>query len=357
MQKISVYLGLLPFSFLFSAWVYAENGVYFSHQDWEIACDNVGTCQVAAYQADDGNMPASILLTRKAGAKQAVTGEFALSNDGQHISVKTKPIKLFINRNDLGIVHIDQYDHTEGGLIEGKLNSQQVQALLANPRQQQNIQFKNADQQWQISDQGMTAVLLKMDEVQKRVGTIGAIVKKGTASEQNVLKAKALPIIHHVKIDPKPIRQIQPEQPEYQKLAQKLVKSVDDSESCDVIVDSDQWHIDARQSIDIATLTPTKVLVSTLCWRGAYNEGYGYWVMNKNLTGSAENVTTAASDFDQGIIYSSQKGRGIGDCWSIAQWVWNGQKFVQSEDYWTGMCKGIAAGGIWQLKRISTIVK
>ncbi|OUY08423.1 DUF1176 domain-containing protein [Acinetobacter populi] len=355
MQKTSFYLGLLPFSVLFSVFAYAENGIYFSHQDWEIACDNVGTCQAAGYQANDGDMPASILLTRKAGAKQAVTAEFVLSTYEQHAPVEAKSLKLYSNNIDLGQVNLDSDD---GELITGKLSSKQVQALLANSQQKQNIQFKNAEQQqWQISDLGMTAVLLKMDDVQKRVGTTGALIKKGTASEQNVLKAKALPIIHYVKIDPKPIRRIQPEQPEYKKLAQILFKSLKDPESCEVIVDGDQWHTDAREPIDIARLTADKVLVSTFCWRGAYNEGYGYWVMNKNLTGPAENVTTAASDFDQGIIYSSQKGRGIGDCWSIAQWVWNGQKFVQSEDFWTGMCKGIAAGGVWELKQISTIVK
>ncbi|GAA5015609.1 DUF1176 domain-containing protein [Acinetobacter puyangensis] len=355
MQKTSFYLGLLSFSVLFSTFAHAEKGIYFSHQNWEIACDNVGTCQAAGYQADDGDMPASILLTRKAGAKQAVTAEFVLSTYEQQTPAQAKSLKLYSNHIDLGQVNLDSDD---GELITGKLSSKQVQALLANSQQRQNIEFKNAgQQQWQISDLGMTAVLLKMDDVQKRVGTTGALIKKGTASEKNVLKAKALPIIHYVKIDPKLIRRIQPEQPEYQKLAQILFKSLKDPESCEVIIDGDQWHTDAREPIHIARLTADKVLVSTFCWRGAYNEGYGYWVMNKNLTGPAENVTTSASDFDQGIIYSSQKGRGIGDCWSIAQWVWNGQKFVQSEDYWTGMCKGIAAGGIWELKQISIIVK
>lgn len=28
-------------------------GLYFRHQDWELACDNTGVCRAAGYQADD----------------------------------------------------------------------------------------------------------------------------------------------------------------------------------------------------------------------------------------------------------------------------------------------------------------
>ena len=56
-------------------------GISFSHQDWEIYCSNTGTCRAAGYQNEDGqNEPASVLLMRKAGAKQAVSAEFALGN-------------------------------------------------------------------------------------------------------------------------------------------------------------------------------------------------------------------------------------------------------------------------------------
>ena len=53
----------------------ALQGLYFQHQDWELACDNTGTCRAAGYQSDDDfEQPISMLLTRQAGAKSAVQG-------------------------------------------------------------------------------------------------------------------------------------------------------------------------------------------------------------------------------------------------------------------------------------------
>ena len=68
-------------------------------------------------------------------------------------------------------------------------------------------------------------------------------------------------------------------------------------------------------------------------------------------------MTESASDFDEGDISSSQKGRGIGDCWSMSEWIWDGKTFVQSIDRWSGMCKGVAAGGVWNLDLIESVVR
>lgn len=45
--------------------------------------------------------------------------------------------------------------------IMGKLNSSQVNAVLQQSKQKTEIVFKNAQHEWKISDEGMTAVLLK----------------------------------------------------------------------------------------------------------------------------------------------------------------------------------------------------
>ncbi len=53
-------------------------GFYQNYQDWDIACDNTGTCRLAGYQADETETPVSILFTRQAGANVAVIGEVSL---------------------------------------------------------------------------------------------------------------------------------------------------------------------------------------------------------------------------------------------------------------------------------------
>ena len=81
---------------------------------------------------------------------------------------------FYINGKDLGAVGVDGTELP----IMGKLNSWQVNALLQQSKQKTEIVFKNAQHKWKISDAGMTAVLLKMDDFQKRIGTIGALVKR-----------------------------------------------------------------------------------------------------------------------------------------------------------------------------------
>ncbi|MFN7751806.1 MAG: DUF1176 domain-containing protein, partial [Pseudomonadota bacterium] len=39
-------------------------GFHFSHKDWEVACDNTGTCRAAGYHEDSSEARVSALVTR-----------------------------------------------------------------------------------------------------------------------------------------------------------------------------------------------------------------------------------------------------------------------------------------------------
>ncbi len=330
-------------------------GMSFSHQDWEVYCSNTGTCRAAGYQDDHlQNMPATILLTRKAGAKQTVQGTFALSSFDQALdSKKLNNLNFFINHQDYGRVNINISEQ----LLTGTLNSKQLNALLQQSRKKVNLVFKNAYYTWQVSDAGMTATLLKMDDFQKRMGTVAALVKPGTADESKVLAAQPKRVVIKVKTPEKPYLILQPKTRQYQNLHPLLMAArptqSDAAEFCEGIYDGEGAK---PQAIELYKLTNNKVLATTLCWRGAYNEGYGVWVINQSLTGKPSFVTESASDFAAGEISSAQKGRGIGDCWKTSEWIWQGQAFVQTVDRWSGMCKGFA-GGAWDLDLIEAVVK
>ncbi len=331
-------------------------GISFSHQDWEIYCSNTGTCRAAGYQNEDGqNEPASVLLTRKAGAKQTVSAEFALANFEQESlpAAKLQNIHFYVNGKDLGQVSVDGTEFP----IMGKLSTNQVNGLLQQAKQKTDIVFKNSNVQWQISDAGMTASLLKMDDFQKRVDTVGALIKKGNADESKVLAAQPKLVVKKVKTADKPYLTLQPKMKQYQSVYPLLMAAqpIPKEEGfCEGIYNGDGTE---SQPIELYKLSNNKVLAMTLCWRAAYNEGYGAWILDQSLTGKATLVTEHASDFGSGIMSSAQKGRGIGDCWSSDEWVWDGQKFVHTKDMWTGMCKGLAAGGVWELDQIEAVVK
>lgn len=357
---MNIIYGLMSFGALFltlpTAFAQPIQGTSFSHLNWEVYCSNTGTCRAAGYQDDNHqDYPASILLTRKAGAQQALQVDFALSNNDQAFDQnKLKNIHFYINDKDYGVVSIDG---SEAPLI-GTLNIKQRNGLQQQAKQNAKIVFKNAHYTWQISDAGMTAALLKMDDFQKRIGTVGALVKRGKASESKVLTAQPKLMIRKVKTAEKPYLTLQPQSKPYANLHKILMAAKpsmkDSGDFCEGIYTEKGAQ---SQAIELYSLSNHKVLATTTCWRGAYNEGYGAWVIDRSLKGKATFVTESASDFGNGEIGSAHKGRGIGDCWAMSVWIWNGQVFVQSLDRWSGMCKGIAAGGVWNLDRIESVVR
>ena len=330
-------------------------GQSFSYRDWEVHCSNTGTCRAAGYQPDSAQMmPASILLTRQAGVKQAVQAKFALSSDGQTLdNKKLKNIHFYLNGRDFGAVNVN----TSTEPLTGTLNTQQTHGLLQYTQKNVKIVFKNNHYSWQVSDAGMTATLLKMDDFQKRTGTTGALVKKGAANESRVLAAQPKSVVKKVNTAARPYLTLQPNTEQYQALHTLLIAAQPALQDAHAFCEGIPEDTVAKpQAIALYKLTNHKVLATTLCWRGAYNEGYGAWVLDESLKGKATFVTEFASDFASGEIRSAQKGRGLGDCWATSQWIWNGQTFVKTMDHWTGMCKGFP-GGIWDLYLIEAVVR
>lgn len=356
LKKIVSGCGFMAISYF--AFAQDIQGTAFTHQNWEVYCSNTGTCRAAGYQSDDGQQnPASILLTRAAGPKQPVRAQFALANGGEDsfAANQVKNIHFFINDKDLGAVAVKGVESP----LMGTLSAAQVNALLKQASQKTKMSFKNSHYVWNISDAGMTAVLLKMDDLQKRIGTTGAIVKKGSANESNVLMPQPKLMIKKVKTADQPYLILKPNTKQYQSLHARFLAAnpkPKETDFCEGIYNGADKGA-KPQPIQLYKLTNGKVLATTLCVRGAYNEGYGAWVLDQSLQGQATYVTEWATDNASGEISSAFKGRGIGDCWLEQSWIWDGQRFVQNQNRWTGMCKNIAAGGVWELDQIEAVVK
>ena len=342
-------LGLLvAAAFAMGASAMPPAGLSFAHQDWELACDNTRTCRAAGYQADDDMAHTlAVLLTRKAGARQPVSAEVMLgdiSDDAGKANIRS--VDMLVNGKNLGKVMLGKDD------LSGNLSAEQVAALLAIVKQKATIAFVAKQNTWQLSDAGMTAVLLKMDEFQGRLNTTGALIKKGGLNEGKVLPALAKPLIKAVKpLDSK----VSFSPPALKQLEKSLLTTLNkDDDDCPMLSEPTDEY---TQPTEVIRLNDQKLLVSAQCWRGAYNTGIGYWVINSKAPYNPVLVTTGASDYSKGVISAAQKGRGIGDCWSSDSWVWNGNQFIHSESLTTGMCKGVAAGGAWSLPTVVSDVQ
>lgn len=326
----------------------AEEGS-FDHQDWQMVCDNTRTCRVAGYQRDDADMPVSVLLTRHAGAGTVVAGRVTLGDGWEDSMLDALPAQFRV------ALWIDDKNHGERTMtknaLEADLSAAQVAALLKALTRDSRIEFRAGKTVWELSDSGAAAVLLKMDEFQGRIGTVGAVYRKGKKNEANVLPPLPAPIVKAA-----PLASAKPGDArfitQHGDALRKALRSVSDEDSCGDLHETGE----EEQTLDVVRLTKTKLLVSTRCWLAAYNAGSGYWIVNDTPPYRPELVTSDATDFDNGTLMSTQKARGIGDCWGSEQWTWNGTAFVQTSASSTGMCKGFA-GGAWELPTLVTEIR
>jgi hypothetical protein len=307
----------------------------FSHKDWELACDNTRTCRAAGYHPEDDGPNATVLLTRAAGPNQPITIQMQLADDEQHPA--SGQVTMMVDGRKMGSVGIDPKSNI------GILSPAQVQALVPALLKDGNIAWRAKGTTWTISTAGANAVLLKMDEFQGRLDTPGALVRKGTKPEASALppipapEINAAPVIHGSKALTFTTTQTRD-------LMAALRKTVKDG-SCELV----DKKSEAADTVDAHRLTKDKLLVSHACWTAAYNSGDGYWVVDTRPSYTAVLVTTSATDYDDGVISSMQKGRGIGDCIGTATWTWDGKSFAQTSAATTGMCREISAGGTWDL--------
>ena len=108
------------------------------------------------------------------------------------------------------------------------------------------------------------------------------------------------------------------------------------------------------QDITLYPLTQNKVLAEALCASGAYQSTNYYAVLDDKLSKVeqvlADQYNGVGGDGKQGYAFvrGAYKGRGVGDCWSSQDAVWNGKIFIHTSEWTTGSCKGFP-GGAWQL--------
>lgn len=367
----------------FAEWGYMKD-------DWQLVCDNTNTCRAAGYSNDGMSSnearAASILITMPAGAKFP-TAQVQLNNweeeDQDQIVIDQLIetdyiVELLLNDESHGIVQLSA-DR------EGLLSKEQTQQLITRARQNIQIQFKSGDQMWQVSDVGLAAVLLKLDEVQGRVGSKLALISKGanTGKYKGLIPAKSVPKIYAAyaypisdypqydyKDDGTSVEK--PKELKYQRLSDRYNNqwqdkmsawvmprlSEDDRDSCDILTSKPSWISDDQKVWNFTAIDNQHTLASHLCWRGAYNEGIGYWLIDNATPSKPKLITTSGSDYRNGEIFSAHKGRGLGDCWSMQGWVWDGKSFAKTLEQSTGMCRGIQAGGAWSLPTyISEVVQ
>lgn len=323
-----------------------DSGVSFSYKNWELACDNTNTCRAAGY-ANEDEPSGSVLLTRTAGPGTIPTGEVTLADYESGDSAPVTTLTLWINGKAAGVLK-----PAEEGFWH--LSASQTQALIGAIKGSGKVEFKGGPAPFVLSGDGATATLLKMDDVQGRIGTPGALSKKGDKPESSVPAAIPAPEIQAAKVAKAQEHPLTA--PEIAALTPKLLATLQ-PDDCDRMQSPQENDGASEDGITLTPLSNGHALITAVCWRAAYNEGYGYWVIDSGLKQAPVLVTNSGSGYDEGTISMGQKGRGLGDCWATASWVWDGTAFRQSNEATTGMCRLIHPGGTWDLPTFVAHVK
>ena len=310
-----------------------------NYQDWDLVCDNTGTCRMAGYQ-DESSDPVSILFTRAAGENAAVEGKFTILPFGEadrDVQVG-QDIEIWLNGKSLGKVkHIS--DDTPD-----KLTEEQTKALLSGLKKESEIRLTYGKTTLKVSDKGAAAAMLKMDEFQQRLNTPSALIRQGQ-EKHAVLAPKVEPKIDAVSVKNRKTIELKLGEKQYDNVLALLRKAHD---GC---VDEDL----ESQDITIYPLTHNKVLAEALCFKGAYQSTNYYAVLDDKLSKVeqvlAEQYKEAGYDEKQGYAFvrGSYKGRALGDCWAGQDAVWNGKIFIRTSHWMTSACYKGFTGGAWQL--------
>ena len=332
MKKVLL-LTLLPVA----AMATSIQGIGENYQDWDLVCDNTGTCRMAGYQ-DESSDPVSILFTRAAGENAAVEGKFTILPFGEtdrDVQVG-QDIEIWLNGKSLGTVKHISDDAPD------KLTEEQTKALLSGLKKESEIRLTYGKTTLKVSDKGAAAAMLKMDEFQQRLNTPSALIRQGQ-EKHAVLAPQAAPKVEAVSVNNRKTIELKRGEKQFNHVLALLRKA----NSCD---DEDI----TSQDITLYPLTQNKVLAEALCVRGAY-QGTNYYAVLDNKLSKVEQVLAeqynrAEYDEKQGYAFvrGTYKGRGVGDCWSSQDEVWNGEIFIRTSEWTTGSCKGFP-GGAWQL--------
>ena len=331
-MKKFLLLSLLPFTVMAAP---SLKGFEKTYQDWDLICDNLGTCRMAGYQ-EEGDDPVSILFTRAAGENAAVEGKLTISPFGEadrDVQVG-QDIEIWLNGKSLGTVkHISDEN-------PDKLTEAQTKALLSGLKKESEIRLTYGKTTLKVSDKGAAAAMLKMDEFQQRLNTPSALICKGQ-EKHVVLAPQPAPKIEVVSVNNRKTTELKRGEKQYDNVLALLRKA----NSCD---DEDI----TSQDITLYPLTQNKVLAEALCVRGAYQSTNYYAVLDDKLS-KVEQVLEDQYNFayydeklNALIVEGSYKSSGLAESWYGYEAAWNGKTFITTAEHTSGSSKGFI-GGAW----------
>ncbi len=211
-----------------------------------------------------------------------------------------------------------------------------------------------------VSLAGSQATLLAMDEYQRRLGTVTALVRRGDRAAATIPAPSALPVVRVVPPSPALAARL-PDTAARRQIVQAVVRA---QRAALTPCDRGEGGIPEDGTRDaVAPLDEVRWLVEVACYRGAYNFGSLWFVvpraaprqaalasfMRRDAAGREQprpgampaTLVNASFDAKAGTLGGLNKGRGLGDCGEIEQWGWTGTHFELLDRTESYACRAI----------------
>lgn len=284
-------------------------GVLKTFRDWTVGCDNGLTCTMIALGSEDaGARVPSVILTRAAGPD----GGWSASLSGE-------------DGEQPGIV-------VDGKTIP-KTDAAGIAAAIANGK---TASAKGAA--GGVSLAGASAALRYIDAMQGRAGGVTATVAKGPAPASAVPPAPPLPVVTALTPSGTAAK------PTAAQVAEMLKRA-----QCEIPADSG-----INQTPETHAVGGGTTLVFVPCSSGAYNLSAAVFAMKDGRFaparadvptgftegGEAGDVSVVNGGFEDGLVTSYAKGRGVGDCGVSQSLAWDGTRLRLVAQDEMGECRG-----------------
>lgn len=293
-------------------------------RDWSVACDNGKTCEAVSLAPGEANLQdVGMIIRRAAGADDAVSISLRSTSD------QSGGIELVANGKRVANGTWDG----DGMVLFDRDASSTVAAAITNAP---NLLLRSGGADLTtISLAGASAALRYMDAQQGRANTGTALVAKG--SEPFTATAPALPIIVAAPIAPG----------ETARPSATLIAEMRRTSECA----ADDF---GPATQDAFKLSDRDALVLISCGSGAYNAIAAPFVVTNGKArpapfdkgfsfgepGSETRIVNGGWDAKAGRLSSYAKGRGLGDCGTSSEWVWDGARFRLVAAESEGNCRG-----------------
>jgi hypothetical protein len=321
-------------------------------KDWTAVCDNLRNC--AAYGFDvgrAGDVRAYLKVERGGGASDPVTITMSvdLVNAASYRLAFDDPALPGLPAGALTGKESEDSEYrrlvlTEAASADALIDSiRKAKAIVVTPQPKDGKKLNNGPTH--VSMSGAVAALLWIDEQQKRIDTVTALIKRGPKPASAIPQQPRAPVI----VAARPAREKAPTRHPSALIAKGRAQCGED---------------DPESKLEAAyPLGAGQVLYEFSCpsMSGAYNFHQEYligpashpravrsasfrWpikIGDAAQEGPQTGLTNGAFDPKTMTLTSFDKGRGIGDCGNEEQWVWDGRAFRLALSRIMGECYGV----------------